>query len=70
MLGLEKPDYWCPRVLGLSVGLAESRRAGILRGGSLDLLSDGLRIVQGCNSILRCRNSRKARSRRVGIQEP
>lgn len=52
MLGLEKARVDL-RMSWLSVGMVESGKAGILGSGSLDLLSDGLRIVGCFDAILK-----------------
>lgn len=67
-VGVEKARV-DPRVLGLSVGMLEAWKPGILGSSSLDLLSDGLGIVECSYAILKQWNSRTAGSRRAGMWE-
>lgn len=67
--GGESKNIGMPRMLGLIIGMSESWKARILESGSLDLLSDGLRIVECWNAVLKSWNSRMPRSSRVGMWE-
>lgn len=67
--GGESKNIGMFRMLGFIIGMLEFWKVRILESGSLDFLSDGFRIVECWNVVLKFWNLRMLRFSRVGMWE-